>query len=204
VGLQVIAARHLQWGLGVWGVGEGAIAMFDRQTGRQLRACGPQANQERVLESLRDELAAAERRLGDERAAHAASRRAASERAHELEASLAEAAASLSAMQRAVEERAGRLEAAEARADGLLRDYEKIVVELGLAQEKLKYAPAPGAANPAALWVIVGAQSFKHPQEEPLTLGSKCAPCPGCTWLVPRRLASLRKRLLPCSPGLLG
>lgn len=69
-----------------------------------------------MVAALRTEAAAAERRLEEERGAHAEARRSFVAREAELEAGLADSAAALTAMQRSLDDRARRCAQAEQRA----------------------------------------------------------------------------------------
>lgn len=63
-----------------------------------------QLSEGRILQALREEVAATEARLDEERAAHAGTRRAFAAREQELEGSLGEAGTALTGLQRKAEE----------------------------------------------------------------------------------------------------
>jgi hypothetical protein len=84
--------------------------------------------------ALRFEIASAERRLEEERAAHAAARRSFVAREAELEATISESAAALTAMQRALDDRARKCAAAEERAEALEQQNARTSQKLASAE----------------------------------------------------------------------
>jgi len=84
--------------------------------------------------TLRKEIEAAETTLEEERKAHAAARRASALREHELDTSVAEAAASLTSMQRLVEERTAKLTVAEERCRELEHEIDNLGQRIAAAE----------------------------------------------------------------------
>jgi septal ring factor EnvC (AmiA/AmiB activator) len=87
-----------------------------------------------MLAALRGEVAAAERRLQEERDAHAGARRTFVAREAELEANLSESGAALAAMQRTLGDRGARCAAAEERAAGLQQERDQLAAQLAALQ----------------------------------------------------------------------
>ncbi|CAI5508442.1 unnamed protein product [Closterium sp. Naga37s-1] len=92
----------------------------------------------RMIQALREELAAAERRCDDEHAAHLVTRQEAAARELELEQQVAEGVAALSRMQRAVEERTQRVSSLEEKISVLEMECSSLNSELQAHDDKAK------------------------------------------------------------------
>ncbi|CAI5477183.1 unnamed protein product [Closterium sp. Yama58-4] len=92
----------------------------------------------RMIQALREELAAAERRCDDEHAAHLATRQEAAARELVLEQQVAEGVAALSRMQRAVEERTQRVSSLEEKISVLEMECSSLNSELQAHDDKAK------------------------------------------------------------------
>ena len=106
-------------------------------------------NEGELVATLRAEVEHAEGMYEEERKAHAASRRASAQREHELDASMAEAAASLAGMQRVIEERTAKTSLLEERCLEVERSRDEALERVSSAESKLESALASTAAAAA-------------------------------------------------------
>lgn len=90
-----------------------------------------------MLAALRGEVVAAERRLQEERDAHANARRTFVAREAELEANLSESGAALAGMQRVLEDKSGRCASAEERMAEVEHERNGLAAKLAAVQAQL-------------------------------------------------------------------
>ena len=114
------------------------LASLESQTRHVLKERN--ASEERLLSSLREELAAEERRLEEERQAHKGSREQAARRERELESTLADNAQALSAMQSTLDERHDRVADLERKVAVLESDSSALASELAAADATVQKA----------------------------------------------------------------
>lgn len=116
------------------------------------------------MAALRAEAAAAERRLDEERAAHAEARRGFVAREAELEAGLADSAAALTAMQRSVDDKNRRAAQAEQRALSAEQRADELARELASQQAQLSARSVAQSISPACS--VLGLAHWGTPQQK--------------------------------------
>mmetsp|Transcript_34977 Transcript_34977/g.82937 ORF Transcript_34977/g.82937 Transcript_34977/m.82937 type:complete len:811 (+) Transcript_34977:165-2597(+) len=124
---------------------EGKLSNVQNTTEELLRE--RQTSESRLVAALREQLAEAEQKLDDERAAHSTTRKAAASRQEQLEANLSESATELAALQRAVDERALRVSGLESHIAVLEDEQEQLSARLRRAEETAAREKARADAN---------------------------------------------------------
>eukprot|EP00873_Tetraselmis_striata_P027169 jgi/Tetstr1/447433/TSEL_003693.t2 len=106
-----------------------------------------QTSEGRLVAALRDQVAEAEHRLDEERAAHALTRKAAASRHEQLEADLSESASDISGLHRSLEERSGKIAELESHVVMLEEEHEQTAAKLRRAEETASREKARAEAN---------------------------------------------------------
>lgn len=123
-----------------------ADALAAKEAERAAADAERTVSESQLIATLRKEVEVAEATLEEERKAHAAARRASAAREHELDATVADAAASLAEMQRMVDERTSKAAVAEERCRELEHEVETLSQRV-LAAETRAETANPGATS---------------------------------------------------------